>query len=55
MYHCIDCQVCVEGYDHHCMMYGKCIAKGNLPYFYVTVVLYTINLVAMITGYVLTH
>jgi hypothetical protein len=30
MHHCYDCQVCVEGYDHHCMFYSKCIAGGNV-------------------------
>ena len=32
--HCFDCNVCVEGYDHHCPWTGKCIGKNNLKYFY---------------------
>ena len=32
--HCFDCNVCVEGYDHHCPWTGKCIGKKNLTYFY---------------------
>jgi hypothetical protein len=32
--HCIDCDVCVRDFDHHCPWTGKCIGKGNLPYFY---------------------
>ena len=28
--HCSICEVCVEGYDHHCAWSGKCIGKGNL-------------------------
>lgn len=32
--HCFDCNVCVEGYDHHCPWTGKCIGKKNLKYFY---------------------
>lgn len=32
--HCFDCNVCVEGYDHHCPWTGKCIGKNNLIYFY---------------------
>ena len=32
--HCFDCNVCVEGYDHHCPWTGKCIGKNNLQYFY---------------------
>ena len=33
--HCFDCNVCVEGYDHHCPWTGKCIGKKNLAFFYV--------------------
>lgn len=32
--HCYDCNICVEGYDHHCPWTGKCIGKGNITYFY---------------------
>ena len=32
--HCVDCNLCVEGYDHHCPWTGKCIGKKNLTYFY---------------------
>lgn len=31
--HCIECDVCVEEYDHHCVWTGKCIGKGNIRYF----------------------
>ena len=33
--HCFDCNVCIEGYDHHCPWTGKCIGKNNLKYFYI--------------------
>ncbi len=36
-YHCGDCGVCIEGYDHHCPWTSKCIGKGNLKAFYVFV------------------
>ena len=27
--HCPDCDVCIEGYDHHCPWMGTCIGKKN--------------------------
>ena len=27
--HCYDCNICIEGYDHHCPWTGKCIGKKN--------------------------
>ena len=37
MYHCDDCDVCIEEYDHHCPWTSKCIGRGNLIPFYVFV------------------
>ena len=36
--HCFDCNICYEGYDHHCPWTGKCIAKKNVNTFYVFLV-----------------
>lgn len=36
--HCFDCNICYEGYDHHCPWTGKCIAKRNLNSFYLFLV-----------------
>lgn len=30
MEHCDDCDVCVYGYDHHCVFFSKCIGGGNI-------------------------
>lgn len=32
--HCEFCQVCVDGFDHHCPWMGKCIGRKNLCAFY---------------------
>ena len=31
--HCENCGVCYIGWDHHCDVFGKCIAKNNLYIF----------------------
>ena len=36
-FHCFECEVCIEGYDHHCPWVTKCIGKGNIKFFYVFV------------------
>ena len=35
--HCSDCNICVEGNDHHCPWTGKCIGKRNYYSFVVFV------------------
>ena len=32
-FHCQICDVCVDGYDHHCIFVGKCIGRGNMGQF----------------------
>jgi len=32
--HCFDCNICIEGYDHHCPWTSKCVGKNNLRMFY---------------------
>jgi hypothetical protein len=36
--HCSDCDICVEGLDHHCPWTGKCIGRDNLTSFYIFVI-----------------
>jgi hypothetical protein len=31
--HCPDCNLCIDGYDHHCPWMGTCIGKNNLKPF----------------------
>lgn len=33
-YHCFECNVCIEGYDHHCPWMTKCIGKNTKYSFY---------------------
>ena len=54
-YHCEDCQVCVDGHDHHCVFFSKCIGKGNLYFFYGAVVLCISNFAFMIVMTILKH
>ena len=34
-HHCMDCDICIENYDHHCPWTGHCIGKNNIYTFYV--------------------
>ena len=35
--HCRRCQICIEGYDHHCNCMNICIGKNNLKSFYILI------------------
>jgi len=32
--HCHTCKVCIIGIDHHCGVFGKCIARNNIICFF---------------------
>lgn len=51
-YHCEDCDVCIEDYDHHCVFFSKCIGGGNLTYFWCTLggVLFNFINIAIMLG-----
>ena len=31
--HCGTCEVCINGFDHHCGVIGKCVGKFNMVVF----------------------
>ena len=37
--HCIWCNKCIQKYDHHCSVFGKCIGKRNLFFFWLFLIL----------------
>jgi hypothetical protein len=33
--HCIYCNICIKGYDHHCAWIGKCVGKyTKIPFYF---------------------
>ncbi|CAK76362.1 unnamed protein product (macronuclear) [Paramecium tetraurelia] len=48
LYHCEDCDVCIQGFDHHCPWTGKCIGRGNINAFYIFVTMIPIYIVYFI-------
>ena len=36
--HCVDCDICIINYDHHCQWTGKCIGKGNSIFFHIFII-----------------
>lgn len=33
--HCLSCNICIIGYDHHCGWSSKCIGSGNIVTFHI--------------------
>lgn len=51
--HCYDCELCVDGHDHHCPWTGKCIGARTIYFFYafLTALVAHVCLVAVLTAY----
>ena len=46
------CDLCVEGYDHFCIVLGNVIGRNNICYFYSIFGFYVINIIALVIGVV---
>ena len=59
--HCPDCNVCIAGYDHHCIWMGVCIGKGNMKsfvrfnLFWILYLLYSVLWVSVVGPIVISH
>ena len=50
IYHCEDCNICIEGYDHHCPWIGKCVGSNNICIFYFFLIVVFGTLILCLVG-----
>ena len=48
VHHCDDCDLCIEGLDHHCPWIGKCIGKKNMKWFIAFNVMWVLALISLL-------
>jgi len=46
--HCIWCNRCIKYYDHHCSIFGKCIGKRNIVFFWMFILICGLEMPGMI-------
>ena len=49
--HCNECNICIEGYDHHCCTLNLCIGKDNLKIFYFYILTSFIYVIFFVIGF----
>lgn len=49
--HCDLCNVCVDDPDHHCVFFTKCIARHNVAYFRLAIVMFVLNMTYFVVIY----
>lgn len=49
--HCGLCNVCIDECDHHCVFYSKCIGKGNIMSFRLSLVAFILNMTYFVIVY----
>mmetsp|Transcript_59112 Transcript_59112/g.157306 ORF Transcript_59112/g.157306 Transcript_59112/m.157306 type:complete len:218 (-) Transcript_59112:91-744(-) len=54
-HHCGVCQRCVIGFDHHCGVYGRCIVKGNMPCFYLVLLMLPAGISTLLIAILITE
>ena len=42
--HCLYCDKCIEGYDHHCYWINNCVGKNNIDLFFVFLIVIILNI-----------
>ena len=52
--HCEICDICIEGFTHHCFWFGHCIGINNKKEFYVFLILSFIFPIYLISNIILT-
>ena len=48
LYHDNFCDLCVEGYDHFCVVLGNIIGKNNIKFFYAIFFFYVANVLSIV-------